>query len=1259
MTVSLSSDRSPGRPRRDDLMSRTAIMRVLACLSTILAQPAYAVPVMTGAQASGGGPAVTADSGVTGVALHSPRTIITWSSFDVGAGESVNYTFDSRDWIVLNKITTYTPPQIDGTITGKVGGAFGGNVWFTTPSGMIFGAGSQFDAGGILVATASPDSATFLDPSKSSFDFSGGEVFGSTSLALMDDARITTHGGLLALIAPSVTSEAASAVSAQDGASVLYGAAGSYKLTLSPGAGGDFDLVDFIVPNAPSGSTNQVAVDLQGSTSGNSVFVAVVSHTSFASAVINLEGMVTAQSAATDGGDVVLSGGGGIVGRLPGPTVSGGADTDIYLSTVSASRDVRLKNNTGTVYGRPWLRPPKPLPDEPVVEDNGFGNTFGNGCGNNCGGQLLSVSDLMSGLLAAADPTILSSVNAARDIRMTATGHIDLGVARATGDLSVQGASLTANSLGATGALTATTTGDAAKGNLIIAAAGVGGAGAFTSSNDIEIGNLGLVSGTPQWVTINAAEDVNLTGGGTAGGSGVIDVTAGRNVSVDLSSASLGTVTAVGDAVLRGGSISAISVTGQKLLARADSIDIGSATSASDVYIVSLNGDATVGNATAGDDVFVIANNGTASLTSATLTGLAPDVVSYSLPDNPDANDNGRVVNVTSNLDASLGLGTGSVTGATAVGVQATQDAFVDLTGGLPGTFSETAGRDASLKAPSVSLDLVSAGRDLSIATSTGDFTVTQALVATRNISIGAAGALKVGDVTAGSGSITLTGSSVTGGAVNAAQDLSLKALTGGVQVTSYSAGRDLTLQGASFSLGASVGPVGRDLAIITPGDLTITNDLTATRNINLTVNGKATLGNLTAAGVDIVANDLDFSGAITAPTIQIESLQGPARVGGSASDGAFSGLWLDNAEFGRLRASTEVKFYAGPALGTARGDLTVLALNVNPAFTPLITLLAGSQNNVLVQGAAGPSASGGALRIGDPTLAAWRPGSILVTGSIGTATFSSGAYNNIRAFDDVQLRATNDILMGSQRFITLIQTTAVSDIDLGAGKPTGVGPTGGEQLHLFTVAGKLEVSAAGKVVQQNTGPSLSSPVGVLITSKGSPDLIIDPPQTVQLFGAVIGLDGKLVSSFGASNVVTVAVVDSSGAVVPAPAGASYTFNTCTVGTSQCSGSASLLLGSGSGSASGLGAFADGSVSSGAINVAQTAPILSSPEALAEDDDGGGNPTKQAADGQSALAVRPPPLLAVAPVDLNEIVSDPVTIGSGSEEIWRKNRAKK
>ncbi len=1237
MTLHAPQVQTKRRPRRNELFSRSGICGALASLSTLMGQPVYAAPILGSSQASGAGP-VIAVGGQTTVTLQSPRTIITWSGYDVAADESVSYVFDNRNWIVLNKISTFTAPTVAGTITGKVGGAFGGNIWFTSPGGIIFGAGSRFDAGGILVTTASPASADFLNPAKSSFDFSGGETFGASAVALQKDAKITSHGGLLALVAPSITSDPDSVVSAQGGGSVLYGATSGYTLTLSSGSGGDFDLVDFIVPDAPSGSTNPVAIDLQGSTNGSSVFVAAVSHTSFASAVINLEGMITAQSAASDGGDIVLSGGGGIVGRQAGPTVTGGADTDIYLSTAAASRDVRVKNNTGTVYGRPWLRPSKrpPVLSPPDVDgngdgppDNGYNGYNGyNGCNGFACERLLNVNDPVPGLMAGMDPTIVSSISAARDIRLTATGHIDLGTARASRDLSIQAGSLKANSLGATGAMTVTTVG----GDMLVALAGFGGAGTFSSGQDLEIDNLSLVSGGGQRATINAVRDINLTGGAFSG-AGVIDIAAGRSVAVDLSSATLGSVTAGGDAVLRGGSLNVGSVSAQRLLARADSVTIGRATSATDVYVVSLNGDATVTNATAGDDVYVIANNGTASLTSATSTGRAPDSVSFSFPENLDAAGNGQVVSVTSGQDARLGLGTGSVSGATVVTVRAQQDAFVDIASALPGTFSETAGRDASLKAPAVSLDLVSAGRDLAIATSVGDFTLTRALNATRNISIGAAGALRVGDVTAASGSISLTGATVTGGAISAAQDLTLKALGGGVQVNSYRAGRDLTLQGTAFSLGSSVGPVGRDLSITTPGLLTITDNLSATRNVNL------------------VANDIQLSGNVTAATIQIESRLGPMRLGGTAADGAFSGLWLDNAEFGRLKASSEVKLYAGPTVGTARGDLTVLGLTVNPAATPLVTLLAGSSQNVLVQGVAAPTVSGGAFRVGDAANTAWQPGSILVSGSIGAATFSGGAYSGIAAFDDVRLHAVNDILMGSQRFITLIQGTAVGDINLSAGKPAGAAATGAEQFRMFAAAGRLEVSAAGKVVQQNTAPTLSSPVGVLITSKGSPDIIIDPPQTVQLFGAVLGADGKLVSSIGAANVLTVAVVDSTGRSIPQPPGSSYTFNSCSVGGGQCSASAPLSLGGG-------GPDPSTGSSSGSISVSQTAPILSSPEALADDKDGGGNPTKQS--GSSAVATQPPPLLAaVAPVDLHEIVSDPVTAGSGSEEIWRKHRAKK
>src|SRR6185503_10995446 len=97
-------------------------------------------------------------------------------------------------------------------------------------------------------------------------------------------------------------------VTADGGGSVLYGSANTFQIRLAPGAGGGFDLVDFIVPDISGGSEATVAMDLAADTKANSVFVAAVSKSAIGSAVINLEGFVTAQAATADGGDIVLSG---------------------------------------------------------------------------------------------------------------------------------------------------------------------------------------------------------------------------------------------------------------------------------------------------------------------------------------------------------------------------------------------------------------------------------------------------------------------------------------------------------------------------------------------------------------------------------------------------------------------------------------------------------------------------------------------------------------------------------------------------------------------------------------------------------------------------------------------------------------------------------------------------------------------------------------------------------------------------------------
>ena len=292
---------------------------------------------------------------------------------------------------------------------------------------------------------------------------------------------------------------------------------------------------------------------------------------------------------------------------------------------------------------------------------------------------------------------------------------------------------------------------------------------------------------------------------------------------------------------------------------------------------------------------------------------------------------------------------------------------------------------------------------------------------------------------------------------------------------------------------------------------------------------------------------------------MQIESASGPLQVGGSAANGApASGLWLDNAEFGQIHATGLVSLYAGPVAATARGDLTILNLDVNPASTPQVNFLVGTGHNALVQGLLAPTASGGIIHVGDNTNGSWKPASILVSGTIGSASFNNGAYTNVRAFDDVRLFATNDIIIGSQRFIGLIQQASIADIEIGKNKPSGAAATAAEQNRVLVAAGDLELSASGKVVSQNTAPTSDQSVGLFLTGKPqsttvTPDLIIDPPQLVDLYGSFVGQGGQVVSSFSAGAGVAFSIVDSAGNPTSVPAGAVYRFDSCAIGTNQCS----------------------------------------------------------------------------------------------------------
>lgn len=1221
MTTPIQSSPSAGRRT---LLARTALCGALCGLSLLTPQAALALPTggIPEVNAGGGAPTIAFSSDHVDVTLNAPRTIINWTTFELKPTEAVSYTFGARDWIVLNRIGSLQQSRIEGTLTGRVGGNFGGNIWFISQGGLIIGRTAQVDAGGFLAALGSIDTSGFLDPSNTLFKFNGDDLIAGAKLMVLSGGRITGHGGLVAFAGPSIVTRYNATVTAADGGSVLYGAANNFQIRLAPGTAGDFDLVDFIVPSANDGTAAGIIADLAATTSGSSVFVAAVSKSTIGSAVINIEGLVTAQAAAVDGGDIILTGGSGIANRQPAPLLADAAETAMYLNKGSASRDLLIQN-VGTIFARPWLRPPEETVDPMTIQEEA--DCAARGCFSSNGAMLEDGGFPVSNLF---DPTAISSITAGRAARVTATASIELGRIVASGDISVEGPSIKANALVASGALTASATADSAS----ISSVGVMKAGSITAKTDVLIDSITA----PQQLAVTAGRDI-IVGDGTSSVSGKISLTGGQNVSTDLGSGRIDSITAGAFANLRGSAIDVGVVTAPKVFAQAANVNIGSVTSSGDVYAIATGGDAIIGAATAGDDIYVQATHGTASLQSATITGAAPDDVSVTFAGSPDTAGNGRVIQVLStDFDAKFGLGVGGASGATSVVVQAGQDALVDLPTATPSALSVIAARDATLKAPSVSADSVTAGRDLTVGSTTGDFTLTNSISATRNVTVSAAGVLKVADIRADFGSVSLTGSSITAGAVSASQDLTLKATSGGVATTSFSVGRDLIVQGSSFSLGGSIASAPRDLSITSLGNFTSSTPLSAGRDLTLDVAGTASLGQLTAASnLRIVAGDLNLTGAVTAAGAQIESRAGAIRVGGSAGG---SGFVLDSAEFGQLHIAGQLKIYAGSTTGSARGDLALQDLTIDPGSTPDVAFLVGSGATARVQGTVAPATSGGVLRIGDVSDLNWRPNSILVTGALGSATFSGGDYTNIRAFGDVRLAARQDIFLGSDRFISLVQNASIDQINIAAGQPAGVAALPAEQLKVFVTTSRLEVSAENKVVQQNTAPAGSgSTSGLYLTGLANPALIIDPPKLVELYGAYTGTNGQPITGSSASSAITFTIVDTSGAPTTKPSGALYRFNSCDVGTS-----ANCV----SPSAAGGDTVSD-----------MNAGLLTTRDQLG-DPFGDSDAAGQAAVSSEALT-SPPALLAVGPADPDAIVVDPVVTGAGSEEIWRQRRQKR
>ena len=269
-------------------------------------------PSAQGATVTGAGTSSTT------VTLSGQRAIIDWKTFNIGAGDTTTFLFNSNAGIALNRVNSGSA-TINGNLFGCVGAScsgnnFGGNIWIYARDGVFIGNGAVIDTGGFL-ATTSPMATVdqeFLNPSTDQFDF--GSSLPGGSVQVQAGAHVNGNGGTLAFIAPQVSTAQGSSVSAPNGknGSVLYGAAQSYRVKFAPDATtGDMDLVNFDVPAGQAGGSGSTTpISLQGATKAGNIYVAAVTKQSVADAMISIGGtQLASQASVSAGGDIVLSAG--------------------------------------------------------------------------------------------------------------------------------------------------------------------------------------------------------------------------------------------------------------------------------------------------------------------------------------------------------------------------------------------------------------------------------------------------------------------------------------------------------------------------------------------------------------------------------------------------------------------------------------------------------------------------------------------------------------------------------------------------------------------------------------------------------------------------------------------------------------------------------------------------------------------------------------------------------------------------------------
>ncbi|WP_371437599.1 GLUG motif-containing protein, partial [Polaromonas sp.] len=262
-----------------------AALGLIASLALVATQQAHAADAAN-ASVSVGTASLATVGNTTTINQGSQRVAIDWTSLSTRTNEALVFNQPNASAIALNRITGSSPSELLGSLTAN------GQVFILNPNGVLFGAGSQVNVGGLVASTLSMSNADFM---------AGNHIFsnnGSSRSVVNQGTMTAASGGYLALLAPEVRNEGV--MTASLGTALL--AAGN-KVTLN------LDNGSLLGYSIDKGAINALAENKQLiRADGGQVLLSAKAMDSLTSATVNNTGVIEAKTILNKAGRILLMG---------------------------------------------------------------------------------------------------------------------------------------------------------------------------------------------------------------------------------------------------------------------------------------------------------------------------------------------------------------------------------------------------------------------------------------------------------------------------------------------------------------------------------------------------------------------------------------------------------------------------------------------------------------------------------------------------------------------------------------------------------------------------------------------------------------------------------------------------------------------------------------------------------------------------------------------------------------------------------------